>query len=792
MKFSESWLREWVDPAIDSQALAHQLTMAGLEVDGVEPAAGDFSGVVVGEILACEPHPDADKLSVCRVSGSPEGEQQVVCGAPNARAGLKVPFALVGAELPGALKIKRAKLRGVESAGMLCAGDELGLSDEDDGLLELPADAPVGESLRDYLALDDTLIEVDLTPNRGDCLAIRGLAREVAVLCRLDQETPDLAPVPAAVEDRFPVSLDAGDKCPRYAGRVIRDIDIARPSPLWLVEKLRRCGVRSIDAVVDVTNYVMLELGQPLHAFDLDKLDGGIQVREAKQGEKLEMLDGATTEFRSGTLAIADGQGAVAMAGIMGGRATAVSAQTRDLFLESAFFNPLAIVGQARYYGLHTDSSHRFERGVDPALCKLAIERATALLLDIVGGKPGPVVVEELQEHLPRLATVQLSLARLRQQLAFSIEAGEVRDILVRLGLEVTAENAQGWTLTVPSWRFDLAIEADLVEEVARVYGYNRLPITTVKSALAIEPGREARLPLSAMRNVLVERGYREAITYSFVDPALQAKLNPGVQALPVANPIASDMAQMRTSLWPGLIRALRHNINRQQSRVRLFEAGLRFLPGETLRQEPMLAGLIYGERWPESWNHGREKVDFFDIKGDVEALLALTGEEDRFRFEPMEHPALHPGQSAAILKAGEPVGILGRLHPSLQKDLDLEQPVYLFDMQQEPLRETRIPSFREVSRFPGLRRDIAVIVDRAIAVQPLLDTVRRAAGPLLVDLKVFDVYEGKGIENNRKSVALGLTFQEESRTLNESEVNAAVNAVVDRLKEEHRASLRG
>jgi len=792
MKFSESWLREWVNPALDSAELVSRLTMAGLEVDSIEPAAAVFSGVVVGEILACEPHPDADKLRVCKVAGAGQEALQVVCGAPNARPGIKVPFATIGAELPGGFKIKRAKLRGVESFGMLCAETELGVSEHDEGLWELPEDAPVGSDLREYLKLNDNLIEVDLTPNRGDCLSIKGLAREVGVLCKADVAAPAIPVVPASIDDSFPVSLQAEGACPRYMGRVIRNIRIDAESPAWLVEKLRRSGIRSIDAVVDVTNYILLELGQPMHAFDLGHLSGGIRVRHAAPGEKLTLLDGTEYSLDAETLVIADEQRALAMAGIMGGELSGVSSETRDIFLESAFFNPLAIAGKARKYGLHTDSSHRFERGVDPELCVEAIERATALLLEIVGGEAGPVVRAELPQHLPSTKVVTLAKALLAQQLAMTLDSEVVVDILQRLGLAMLAESGDSWQVQVPSWRFDIAIAQDLVEEIARIYGYNNLPTNTLTSPLEIRPAAEARVYLARIKTALIQRGFNEAITYSFVDPKLMSALDPQGNFVHVTNPISSDMAVMRTSLWAGLIDTLKRNLSRQKSRASLFESGLRFVQGETLVQEAMIAGLIYGDRQEESWTQERGRVDFYDLKGHVEALIALTGAAHEFSFRAAEHPALHPGQCAALYRNDTLAGYLGRMHPSLQNKLDLEQPVYLFELESLILQDGAVPVFSAVSRFPEVRRDIAVIVDKAVPAQAILETARASAGELLKDLKIFDVYEGKGIENNKKSLALGLTYQEQSRTLNESEVTASVAAVIEGLKINYQATLRG
>ncbi len=791
MKVSESWLREWVNPAISTDELVAQLTMAGLEVDAVEAVAGDFSGVIVGEIVACEQHPDADKLRVTQVAGLPDGPTQVVCGAANARVGIKIPFATIGAELPGDFHIKKAKLRGVESFGMLCGQTELKAGDDDSGLWELAADAPVGSNIREYLNLDDKLIEVDLTPNRSDCLSVKGLAREVGVLNRVPVSSPAINVVNATIQDTFPVTLNAGAACSRYAGRVIRNIDITRPSPAWLQDKLARAGLRSIDAVVDVTNYVLVELGQPMHAFDLATLKGAIDVRLAKQGEPLVLLDGQEVKLNADTLVIADQQGALAMAGVMGGKASAVSEQTRDLLLESAFFNPLAIAGRARSYGLHTDSSHRFERGVDYALQVEAIERATALLLEIVGGEAGPLV-HVTNEHLPQERQVTLRKARILSGLSLVMADAEVVDILTRLGLSLVSQTSDSWTFTVPSYRFDISIEADLLEELARVYGYNRLPTRSLAAPLNIEPRPEVQMGLPALRRQLIARGYQEAITYSFIEPKLSALFDPACEPVTLRNPISADMAAMRTSLLPGLVSVLRHNLNRQQNRVRLFETGLRFVPSaEGLKQEPMIAGLIYGSRAPESWANPAEVVDFFDLKGDLESLLALTGDNASFSFKPASHSALHPGQTAGVYRNDELLGFIGALHPTLQQQLDVPQTVYVFELSQAGVLTARLPAFTALSKFPEVRRDLAVLVERDLAAEKLLSAVKLHAGEYLTDLKVFDVYMGKGIDPHRKSVAMGLTFQHPSRTLNEDEINASIDSIIQYLGANFSATLR-
>ena len=631
MKFSEKWLRSWVNPQVSRDDLVARLSMAGLEVDSVSLAAGVFSGVVVGEVLSTEQHPDADKLRVCQVSSGAE-TFQVVCGAPNVRPGLKIPFAMIGAELPGDFKIKKAKLRGVESNGMLCSASELQISEDNDGLMELPTDAPVGQNIRVYLDLDDASIEVDLTPNRGDCLSLAGLAREVGALYDAPVTRPEISVVPASRDDVYPVEVVAPQACPRYLGRVLRNVDLSQPTPLWMVERLRRADVRSIDAVVDITNYVMLELGQPMHAFDLAEINGGIRVRMAEESEKLVLLDGQEVSLRADTLVIADHQRALAIAGVMGGEHSGVSANTRDLFLESAFFDTIAIAGKARSYGLHTDASHRFERGVDWQLAREAMERATALLIEIVGGEAGPIIEVVSQEQLPNVAPVTLRAERVEQMLGLKMDDAEIVRLLTALGLGISAAGDSQWQVSVPSHRFDISLEVDLIEELARLYGYNRLPVRYPQARLAPQAKAEAAVDLPALRRLLVARGYHEAITYSFIDPKLFELFNPGVAPLMLANPISADMAAMRSSLWPGLVKALEHNLNRQQPRVRLFESGLRFVGQlEGLQQEPMLAGVICGSRLPEGWAHGRENVDFYDLKADVEALLASAGDGVEF-----------------------------------------------------------------------------------------------------------------------------------------------------------------
>ena len=791
MKFSEQWLRTWVNPGVSRDELVARLSMVGLEVDAVTPVAGEFSGVVVGEVLSTEQHPDADKLRVCQVSNGTE-TFQVVCGAPNVRPGLKIPFAMIGAKLPGDFKIKKAKLRGVESNGMLCSETELQVGDDDSGLMELAADAPVGLDLREYLGLDDATIEIGLTPNRGDCLSLAGLAREVGAIYGAKVSPVEVPAVAPVHDETRPVEVLAAEACPRYLGRVIRNVDLSRPTPLWMVERLRRSDIRSIDAAVDITNYVMLELGQPLHAFDLAEINGGIRVRMAEEGEKLVLLDGQEVSLRADTLVIADHQRALAIAGVMGGEHSGVNSETRDLFLESAFFDTIALAGKARSYGLHTDASHRYERGVDSQLARKAMERATALLLEVVGGEACPIVETVSEASLPKVEPIRLRAERIEQMLGLQLPATDVVRMLSALGLGVRDEAPGSWQVQVPSHRFDISLEVDLIEELGRLYGYDRLPVRYPQARLAPEARPEARAELPALRRLLVARGYQEAITYSFIDPKLFELFSPGQAPLLLANPISADMAAMRSSLWPGLVKALQHNLNRQQTRVRLFESGLRFVGQlDVLKQESMLAGLVCGGRLPEGWGNGREPVDFYDAKADVEALLASAGNASAFSFVPGEHPALHPGQTARIEKDGRLVGFVGGLHPELAKTLDIDQPVFLFELLVEELAEGRMPAFRELSRFPEVRRDLAILVERNVPAEAIMQCIREAAGEFLTELKLFDVYQGKGIDPLSKSMAVGLTWQHPSRTLHDDEVSGALQQILSILEERFNATLR-
>lgn len=792
MKFSEKWLREWVNPDISTADLAAQLIMAGLEVDALEPVAPFFSHVVVGEVLSVEAHPGADRLRVCRVNVGGKEPLSIVCGAANVAAGMKVPAALAGAKLPGGISIEETTLRGVPSQGMLCSAKELGLAEQAEGLMALPADAEPGREVRDYLQLNDVSIELGLTPNRGDCLSVVGIAREIAVINRCGINGPRIDAVNKAIDDAFPVKVDAATACPRYLGRVIKGINMRAPTPLWMQERLRRSGLRSINAVVDVTNYVLLELGQPMHAFDLDRLKGGIIVRMARRDEQIKLLDGQQIGLQDSTLVIADNVRPVAMAGIMGGEGSAVSDDTTQLFLESAFFAPAALAGQARRYGLHTDSSHRFERGVDPQLPRHAMERATALLLGIVGGKPGPIVEAGDAEQLPAPAPIVLRAARLRRLLGADIASNEVAEILRYLGMTVV-EQAEGWLATPPSFRFDIRIEADLIEEVARIHGYSRLPSQRPAIRAAIPSRPEAEISVADIRRRLVERGYQEAITYSFVDPRLQQALDPGHAPLALANPISAELAVMRTSLWPGLVQAALYNQNRQQGRIRLFEIGTRFRRhGEQLVEETVVSGIALGSQEPEQWGLPVRTVDFFDVKRDVEAVLGLTGRGGAYRFVEGKHPALHPGQAAQIEQQGGRVaGVMGSVHPYIIKNIDINGMPIVFELNLKEIHRAVLPRFREASKYPAIRRDIALVVDDGVISADLQQAIWMEAGDLLRELQLFDVYKGKGIDSGKKSVALGLTLQDSSRTLTDGDVDLVIGRVLAFLRDKFGATLR-
>lgn len=797
MRISEQWLREWVDPACSTEALAEALTMAGLEVDAVEDAAPALDGVIVARVAGVDPVPGSDHLHTCRVEAG-KRSFQVVCGAPNVRPGLLAPLATPGAVLPDGTVVREAEVRGVHSQGVLCSASELGLSDEAAGLFELDPDLTPGTPLSDALGLPDTVIEVDLTPNRADCLGMIGVAREVGACTRtpVDDAHCVADPVPPTIDATRSIARPAHDACPVYCGRVLTGVDATRPTPTWMRERLRRAGVRSVSALVDITNYLLIETGQPLHAFDHEHLNGTVSVRWADGQETLRLLSGDEITPDTDTLLIADDRGPVALAGVMGGQDSAVTDGTTQVFLESAHFAPTAIVGRARRYGLHTDASHRFERGVDPALPEAVAERATQLILAICGGEAGPLNVS--RDPVSRPVPVTLRRERLQRLLGWSLGDDTVHDILQRLGLQPQATET-GWSCTPPTWRFDIAREEDLVEEVARLCGYDQVPERRLHAPMTLHAAPEARIGADAVRETLVGRGYHEAITYSFVDADVQRQLDPERPALPLANPLSAELGVMRTSLWPGLLSAVQRNQARQQPRVRLFEVGRAFLGGTVaqLEQPWRVAAVATGRRQVEHWDWtATPPVDFFDIKGDVEALVGLTGLGDgldgTFSFEAAEHPALHPGQSARVFRSGEPVGWLGRLHPAHVEALELHDPVVLFELDLEALGDATLPAFRPISRYPAVRRDLAVVVEEAVSAAALEQAVREAAGNVLREIRVFDIYRGKGVPDGHKSLGLGLIVQDETRTLTDADVEALVSGVVRRLETAFGATLRG
>jgi phenylalanyl-tRNA synthetase beta chain len=794
MKFSESWLREWVNPSVSRDELSHQITMAGLEVDGIDLVAAAFSGVIVGEVVECGQHPDADKLRVTKINVGSDELIDIVCGAPNCRLGLKVAVAMVGAVLPGDFKIKKAKLRGQPSMGMLCSYSELGINIESDGIIELPQDAPIGQDVRQYLDLDDAIIDVDLTANRADCLGMAGLAREVGVLNRQVVTEPTWKAAEATIDAPIAINVQAKEACPRYLGRIVKNINVKAATPLWMQEKLRRSGIRSIDPIVDITNYVLIEFGQPMHAFDLNTLNGAINVRLGDGVEKLTLLDGNEITVPSDTLVIADDKQALALAGVFGGEATGVTDSTQDILLECAFFAPLAIMGKSRRLGLHTDASHRFERGVDPQLQHKVMDRATRLVLDICGGEAGQVIEAVAVEHLPAAAKITLRRSKLDKTLGHPIPDADVVDILQRLGFSVEAVN-DTWVVTTATYRFDMAIEEDLIEEVARIYGYNNIPNTAPQAALSMSDHTEANIPLKRVRNMLVARGFQEAITYSFVDPKMQALVHPEQDTMILPNPISTEMSSMRLSMFTGLLSAVGYNQNRQQSRVRLFETGLRFVPDTSsdagVRQQAMIGAVISGAQNDEHWSMESKSVDFFDLKGDLEAIIGLTVAASEFSFKAATHPALHPGQCAEILRNNRVIGHIGAIHPSLEKPFGLNGKTIVFELELDALLHASLPLAQAVSKFPANRRDIAVVVDDHISATDVMNLIRKVGENQLVGLNLFDVYLGKGVEPGKKSLAIALTLQDITRTLEDKDITETMESVLSALKTEFNASLR-
>ncbi|MDC5575395.1 phenylalanine--tRNA ligase subunit beta [Acinetobacter baumannii] len=791
MKISENWLRTWVNPAIDSDTLSDQLTMLGLEVDELAPVAKPFTGVVVGEVLTVEQHPDADRLRVTTVNIGSGEPLQIVCGAPNVRAGMKAPVATIGAILPGDFKIKKGKLRGVESQGMLCGASEIDLEDKIDGLLELPDDAPVGVNIREYLKLDDNVIDISITPNRGDCFSIRGIAREVAVINQLQMNEPEIKSVDATITDEKKVVINT-DGAPRYLGRVIKNVNVKAATPEWMEQALARSGIRTHSILVDVTNYVLMELGQPMHAFDLAKIEGTVHVRQAKPQEKLQLLNDQEVELQDDVMVIADDQKALAIAGIMGGLASSVTDDTTDIFLESAFFAPLAIAGRARRFGLHTDSSQRYERGVDFELPLIAMNRASQLIQELAGGEFGPITVAEKSDLLPKREAIELKQAQVDQLLGYKVAAEFITDALTRLGCEVTVQADGEWSVVPPSHRYDMAIYQDLIEEVARIDGYDNIQISLPSMDVQLAKYQD-RFEIAQLRQTVVTLGYQEAISFSFADAKLEKQLNPQVSPLMLANPISSDLAAMRSTLLSSLIPCVQYNLNRQQSRVRFFELGLRFdyqkaNSIQDLKQIPTLALVAVGSREPESWHAKPQPMDFFDFKGEVEEILAAG--RVKVEYVRSEHPWLHPGQSAEILVDGQSIGYLGRLHPSLENELDLST-TWVAELDQAAVLQSYVSNFTELSRFPSVRRDIALLISDNINVRDIQQLIEKTGGELLDSTWLFDVYTGQGVEEGKRSLAFALLWQHPSRTLEDAEIKSGMDNIIQVLENTYQATLR-
>ncbi|EMX9993570.1 phenylalanine--tRNA ligase subunit beta [Acinetobacter baumannii] len=791
MKISENWLRTWVNPAIDSDTLSDQLTMLGLEVDELAPVAKPFTGVVVGEVLTVEQHPDADRLRVTTVNIGSGEPLQIVCGAPNVRAGMKAPVATIGAILPGDFKIKKGKLRGVESQGMLCGASEIDLEDKIDGLLELPDDAPVGVNIREYLKLDDNVIDISITPNRGDCFSIRGIAREVAVINQLQMNEPEIKSVDATITDEKKVVINT-DGAPRYLGRVIKNVNVKAATPEWMEQALARSGIRTHSILVDVTNYVLMELGQPMHAFDLAKIEGTVHVRQAKPQEKLQLLNDQEVELQDDVMVIADDQKALAIAGIMGGLASSVTDDTTDIFLESAFFAPLAIAGRARRFGLHTDSSQRYERGVDFELPLIAMNRASQLIQELAGGEFGPITVAEKADLLPKREAIELKQAQVDQLLGYKVAAEFITDALTRLGCEVTVQADGEWSVVPTSHRYDMAIYQDLIEEVARIDGYDNIQISLPSMDVQLAKYQD-RFEIAQLRQTVVTLGYQEAISFSFADAKLEKQLNPQVSPLMLANPISSDLAAMRSTLLSSLIPCVQYNLNRQQSRVRFFELGLRFdyqnaNSIQDLKQIPTLALVAVGSREPESWHAKPQPMDFFDFKGEVEEILAAG--RVKVEYVRSERPWLHPGQSAEILVDGQSIGYLGRLHPSLENELDLST-TWVAELDQAAVLQSYVSNFTELSRFPSVRRDIALLISDNINVRDIQQLIEKTGGELLDSTWLFDVYTGQGVEEGKRSLAFALLWQHPSRTLEDAEIKSGMDNIIQVLENTYQATLR-
>lgn len=791
MKLSKNWLNEWVPNQLSTEQLVEQLTMLGLEVDEVLPAGGEFSSVVVAEITACEKHPDADKLKLCQVNNGTEA-LQIVCGANNARLGLKVPLAQIGAVLPGGFKIKKSKLRGVTSFGMLCSEVELGISQEADGLMELPSDAPLGQSLTDYLQLDDEIIDIDLTPNRADCFSVRGVVREVAAFNYLPFKMPKLATLKEQLSETVTAHLKAQKQCPKYLSRIIKNIDNSAASPIWLKEKLRRSGVKSIHPVVDITNYVMMEIGQPMHAFDLQQIDGDIEVRMGKKGDSLVFLDESEHQLDENYLLIADQKKVLAVAGVMGGLDSSVTAQTQDILLESAYFEPATIMGKARNLGLHTESALRFERGVDTELQAYAMNRATELIVEICGGQVAPIEQAICESELPQSVTISLTEQHLKRVLGFEPKTEQVTEIFNGLGFDCQFSQGQ-WQVSTPSWRFDLAIAEDLIEEVVRVIGYDQMPAHRLHADDSIRPIPEQIRRQDEIKMQLIDLGYQEVINYSFVAEKQLQDLQQQQHAFPLANPLNQEMSVMRTGLLAGVLANLKANIARQHHDLSLFEMGKVFAnDGEQITQNEQLMTVRSGVNVSQQWGQNSNKVDFFDIKGDVERLLEKADGDLTFSAANLEF--LHPGRQAEVLLNAKPVGFVGQLHPAIAQKLKIKQEVYVAQFELQKISHRALPQWQQVSKFPSVRRDLSIVLERQIGWHKVQKCIKDSLGEnlsLLQEVVLFDVYMGENIGENHKSLALGMVFREKNRTLEDKEVDNLVSKAVNYLLEQLNAEIR-
>lgn len=791
MKFSESWLREWVNPALTREELCTTLTMAGLEVEEFVPVAKDFSGIVIGQVLKAEKHPEADKLHICEVNVGTANILKIVCGAENVRAGLKVPVAMVNAILPNKTIITQTTIRGIASQGMLCSASELGLAEESQGLLELSADAPIGQDLKTYLKLDDYIIELSITPNRGDCLSIKGIAREVSALTRSPLlKNNDIPEVRSTFNVIHTVSIEAKADCPVYIGRILRNVKADAAIPVWLKECLNRSGIRSISPIVDVTNYVMLELGQPMHAFDLDTIKQGIHVRKARHAERINLLDGSEKKLDAETLVIADAEKPLAIAGVMGGLDSSVNLLTKDIFLESAFFTPQVVARQRQHYGLSSDSAYRFERGVDPTIQRQAIERATQLIIEIAGGDVGPVIEIIHHDYVPKQKTINLSHEKIAKVLGVDVSDKEVENIFTALNFSFNRVN-NNWVVQVPPYRFDMSLPEDLIEEIARLHGYDKIPTHKLKAELHVAHADEGAADLQPLRQMLSDEGYHEIISYSFVDSKLQKLFDPDETPCELVNPITAEMTVMRTNLWPGLINTFMYNKSRQQHRLSLFEIGTCFVKkGKKLLQEQRLGGLMTGLADPEQWNVPGRETDFYDLKGHIERVLHFL-KLDHIAFKSESLQCLHPGQCAGIYHENQKIGVIGALHPAVLQSLDISGRVFVYELDINHLKKANLNRFHEISKFPEIRRDIAILVNQAIPARDIQDTIKVVAGDWLKDVFIFDVYQGKGISPGLKSIALGLILQHPTRTLVDDEVTALMERIIKTLKGNLGAELR-